>query len=114
MVTRKPPSRHRAGRDALTTIKLPNNLWGQIDRWRRKHGVRMRSEAIQLLLEQALGTDSGRRISRKFARTASDLAGRAIDRLADQSVTREEQAKRKRRLVKGPRELRTARRNVRN
>lgn len=114
MVTRKPPSRHRAGREARTTVRLPTDLWVQIDQWRREHGVRTRSDAIQRLLEQALGTDSGRRISRKFARKASDLAARAIDRLADQSVTRDEQAKRKQRLIKGPRELRTARRDIRN
>jgi hypothetical protein len=60
-------------------------------------------------LAQALGTDPGRQISRKFAAKASDLAGQAIDRLADPSATKEEQAKRKGRLIEGPRELRTER-----
>jgi Arc/MetJ-type ribon-helix-helix transcriptional regulator len=114
MVTRKPPSRHRAGRDALTTVRLPSDLWAQIDQWRREHGVKTHSEAIQRLLEQALGADPGRRTSHKLAAKASDLAGRVIDRLADRSATGEEQAKRKRRLIKGPREFRTPRRNVRN
>jgi metal-responsive CopG/Arc/MetJ family transcriptional regulator len=68
------------------TIGFPRNVWAQIDRWRREHGVRTRSEAIQRLLEQALGTEWGRRRSRKFATKASDLAGRVIDRLADRSA----------------------------
>jgi Arc/MetJ-type ribon-helix-helix transcriptional regulator len=114
MVTRKSPSRRRAGRDALTTVRLPSGLWAQIDQWRREHGVKTRSEAIRRLLEQSLGADPGRRASHKLAAKASDLAGRAIDRLADRSATGEEQAKRKQRLIKGPREFRTARRNVRN
>ena len=104
----------RAGRDGVTTIRLPRSVWGQIDRWRLEQGAKTRSEAIQRLLGQALGTDPGRHTSRKLAAKASDLAGRVIDRLADRSATGEEQAKRKRRLVKGPREFRTARRNVQN
>ena len=79
----------------------------QIDRWQREHGATTRSDAICRLLRQALGTDPGRRISRKFAAKASDLAGQVIDRLTDPSATTEEQATRKRRLIKGPREFRT-------
>jgi hypothetical protein len=106
-VTRKRPRRERAGREAVRPVRLPSNIWGQIDRWRDEHGAKSRSEAVLLLLERALGTDPGRRISRKFAAKASDLAAQAIDRLADPSATSEEQATRKRRLIKGPRELRT-------
>jgi hypothetical protein len=40
---------------------------------------------------------------------AAEMAGREIDRLADQSATNEEQAQRKRRLIKGPREFRDMR-----
>src|SRR6185437_8512573 len=93
--TRKRPRRRDAGANAVTTVGLPRHLWGQIDRWRREHGARTRSEAIQWLLEQALGTEPQRRTSRKLAAKASDLAGHAIDRLADRSATREEQAERK-------------------
>jgi hypothetical protein len=78
----------------------------QIDRWQREHGVKTRSDAICRLLKQALGADPGRRISRKFAAKASDLAGQVIDRLTDPSATTEEQANRKRRLIKGPRGFR--------
>jgi metal-responsive CopG/Arc/MetJ family transcriptional regulator len=95
----------------MVEVKLPRGVLGQIDRWRRRHGAETRSEAIRRLVERALRTDPGRRrMTRKFAATASELAARVIDRLADQSATSEEQAKRKRRLIKGPRELRTTRR----
>jgi hypothetical protein len=85
---------------------------GQIDRWRREHRVKTRSEAIQRLIEQALGTNPERRLSRKAARKASELAAREIDRLADPSAAPEEQSKRKRRLIEGPREFRRVRGDV--
>jgi metal-responsive CopG/Arc/MetJ family transcriptional regulator len=113
-VTRKRPRRSRAAGDAVMAVRVPGRVLGQIDRWRRKHGAKTRSEAIVRLVERALRTDPGRRVTRKFAATASELAGREIDRLADQSATTVEQAKRKRRLIKGPQELRTARRDLRN
>jgi hypothetical protein len=37
------------------------------------------------------------------------MASREIDRLGDQSVTNEERTRRKRRLIKGPREFRDVR-----
>ena len=110
---KKAHHRHTAG-DALIAVTLAKNLLRQIDRWRRGHGAKTRSEAIRRLLEQALGTDPERRVTRKFATAASELAGREIDRLADQSATSEEQAERKRRLIQGPQDLRTARRGSRN
>jgi metal-responsive CopG/Arc/MetJ family transcriptional regulator len=111
---RKRPGRHRAGRDPVATVRLPRTMWGQIDRWRREHGAKTRSEAIERLVEQALGSDPKRRRSRKLAVKVSKLATREIDRLADPSATKEEQTKRKRRLIKGPPEFRGVRRNIRN
>jgi hypothetical protein len=58
-----------------------------------------------------LGTDPARQTTHEAAAKASELAGRAIDRLMDPSVAAEEQAKRKRRLIKGPREFRSIRRD---
>jgi hypothetical protein len=96
----------------VTAVRLPRTTWEQIDLWRREHGAKTRSEAVRVLLQQALATDPGRPVSREFAAKASDLAGQAIDRLADPSATTEEQAKRKRRLIKGPQEFRPERRKV--
>lgn len=112
-VTRKAPRRYRRGGDVATAVSLPKAMWGRIDRWARDHGAETRSEAIRRLAEQALGSEMGRPISRAFAADASDLAGQVIDRLADRSATRTEQAKRKQRLIKGPGEFRTARRKAR-
>ncbi len=46
---------------------------------------------------------------KRSQRKAAEMAGREIDRLADQAATSEEQARRKRRLIKGPREFRDMR-----
>jgi metal-responsive CopG/Arc/MetJ family transcriptional regulator len=110
--TRKRPRRHRDAGGDVMAVSLPRSVLARIDRWRRKHGAKTRAEAIERLVELALGTDRGRRVTRKFAAKASELAAHAIDRLADQSATSEEQAQRKRRLIKGPRELRTPRRDL--
>jgi hypothetical protein len=113
-VVRKRPRGRRAAGEAVIAVTVSKSLLAQIDRWRRQRGAQTRSEAVGRLVEQALGIGQGRRMTRKFAATASELAGRAIDRLADQSATREERAKRKRRLIRGPQELRTTRRDLRN
>lgn len=46
----------------------------------------------------------------KRAAKAQDMASQEIDRLSDASATGEEQQRRKRRLLKGPKELRDIRR----
>jgi hypothetical protein len=45
-------------------------------------------------------------VRKRSQRKAAAMAGREIDRLGDQGATREERARRKRRLIKGPREFR--------
>jgi hypothetical protein len=112
--TRKRPRRRRAAGGAVIAVSLPRSVLGRVDRWRRKHGAKTRAEAIERLVELALRADRGRRVTRKFAAKASELAGRVIDGLADRSATSLEQAQRKRRLIKGPRELRTTRRDLRH
>jgi hypothetical protein len=49
--------------------------------------------------------------SKGAKRKAAKMAGREIDRLGDQTATSEERARRKRRLIKGPREFRDIRKN---
>jgi hypothetical protein len=48
-------------------------------------------------------------VRKRSQRKAAEMAGREIDRLGDQTATREERAQRKRRLIKGPREFRNVR-----
>ena len=52
-----------------------------------------------------------RQFGKDAKRKAAKMAGREIDRLGDQAATREERARRKRRLIKGPREFRDIRKN---
>jgi predicted DNA-binding ribbon-helix-helix protein len=49
------------------------------------------------------------RLGNKAVSKSSELAGKTIDRLSDQSAPLEEQEKRKRRLLKGPAEFRDIR-----
>jgi hypothetical protein len=69
------------------------------------------SEAIRRLVEIGLagrGKSPARR-SEKNAAKAKELAGKTIDGLADIAAPAEEQATRKRRLLKGPEEFRDVR-----
>lgn len=52
-----------------------------------------------------------RRLSKGAKRKAAEMAAREIDRLGDPTATREERARRKRRLIKGPREFRDIRKS---
>jgi hypothetical protein len=51
-------------------------------------------------------------VRKRSRRKAAEMAAREIDRLGDQTVTSAERAKRKRRLIKGPREFRGLRENL--
>ncbi len=67
-----------------------------------------RPEAIRRLLGRALAGERGTHSSTKnnTARTASDMAADAVERVSDKSVPVEEQARRQRVLIKGPKEFR--------
>jgi hypothetical protein len=54
---------------------------------------------------------STRQLGKDAKRKAAKMAGREIDRLGDQTATREERARRKRQLIKGPPEFRDIRKN---
>jgi hypothetical protein len=69
-----------------------------------------RPEAVRRLVELGLeGMQPMRRRSPKAGSKALDLAGNQIDKLVDRSATDEERQKRKRRLLKRPKELREIR-----
>ena len=88
-----------------------------IEKWRGKQKpIPNVSEAIRRLVELGLAKDHpGEKPTRKAgSRTersskASELAGKAIDRLGDKSAPVEERERRKRRLIKGPQEFRDVR-----
>jgi hypothetical protein len=81
-----------------------------LDAWAKKHDV-SRSEAIRRLVELGLTvkTRKAKQPSPARAARAKELAAKAIDKMIDPAAPPEEQAQRRRRLIKGPLEFREAR-----
>ena len=80
----------------------------QIDQWRKAQpDLPGRAEAIRRLVELGL-TASHRRKQAPVAGAvrAKELAATAIDKMSDGGATADDQANRKRRLLKGPEEFR--------
>jgi len=93
----------------LVNFRMSTGTIAQVDKWAASQSNRPdRSEALRRLVDIALATESRStaRPSATSAARASDMAGTEIDRQADQSASVEERDKRKRRLLKGPREFR--------
>jgi hypothetical protein len=93
--------------DPMTAFRLSPELKERVDFWAAGQPDRpSRSEAIRRLIEMSLGAKP---TGKKPAAKASELAAQAIDHLGDPSATEDEQAFRKRRLLKGPKEFRDIR-----
>ena len=75
----------------------------------RQKPVLNAAEAIHRLIEMGLASAPQAVPRGQTKAKASELAGEMIDRLSDRSAPAEEQAKRKRRLIKGPSEFREMR-----
>ena len=87
-------------------------LMQKVEKWRAKQQpLPNLSEAIRQLVELALSQTATGRPSRKAARSARSAAGSTLDHLADKTASAGEQASRKRRLLKGPREFRAVRKD---
>src|SRR5260370_29394800 len=99
------------GQDSLVGVRLPPELIARIDSWAKREGAATRSDAIRRLVDQSLAATDRPHVTgaHKGASRARELAGRELDRLGDQSAMTDEQQKRKRRLVKGPAEVRDLR-----
>jgi hypothetical protein len=81
----------------------------RLDRWSREHCM-SRSQAIRRLLELGLRrAPKNDRFSHVARAKASALASEVVDQLIDATASEEEQLKRKRRLIHGPREFRDVR-----
>ena len=116
MAKRVVTSKKRRGRPAarqapVTALRLPGELRARVDAWAaQQQGAPGRSEAIRRLVETALAAAGPvKKLPKKIAAKARRLAGNTIDRLIDKSAPPAEQAKRKRRLLKGPPEFRRIR-----
>jgi hypothetical protein len=90
---------------------LPPTLLAAVEAWAKKQvDDPNRSEAIRRLVEIGLGSAKiARGQKRSDSPTARDLAAAQIDRLTDPAAPADEQAHRKRRLLKGPEEFREVR-----
>jgi hypothetical protein len=88
----------------------PTQLAG-LDAWIARQDAQLsRPEAIRRLLEQALAVSQPAKSRTQKARSkALHLASTQLDRLLDPSASDEERQRRKRRLLKGPKEFRDMR-----
>ena len=108
----KKRGRPATGRDPFVGIRLPAELIQAVELWAGRNDTPSRSEAIRRLVELGLAASaSARPHSAKTRAKAADMAHEELDRHADQSATPEEQARRKRRLMKGPKEFRDMRKD---
>jgi hypothetical protein len=90
------------------SFRLANDRKQAVDEWAVKQPDKpKRSEALRRLVEHGLRTAQLRKPhSKETAAKASKFAGREIDKVADKSASAEVREKRKRRLLKGPKEFR--------
>ena len=110
VITKTPKKRPSVTGD-LVGVRIQPDMAKSIDGWRRQQAdLPGRPEAIRRLVEMALASAGpAPKRNKKTAAKAAALAGTMIDWLGDKSAPPEEQAKRKRRLVKGPSEFREMR-----
>jgi hypothetical protein len=97
----------RAGRDAISAVKMSERLTADVDAWAAAHRT-VRSDAIRQLIELGLrampSTDpiGGARCDPV---DIEDLAIKLIDQLLDPSLPIDERERRIRRLTEGPPEF---------
>jgi hypothetical protein len=109
----KKRGRPATGKDPLISFRIPEPLILEIDRMAAYDGSG-RSATVRRLIELGLAASTSSRPRGPKARAkAADMAAETIDRHTDQAATPEEQASRKRRLLKGPKEFRDIRRITR-
>lgn len=113
----KPKKRGRpaTGRDPMMGFRASPLLRASIVKWAENQpDMPTLSEATRRLVELGLAGNAKvpARRSEKNAAKAKALAAEAIDRLSDSAAHPEEQASRKRRLLKGPEEFRDLRLDI--
>lgn len=105
-VKRKKAGRPATGTEPVYGVRIADALMKQIMDWGKSQGA-TRSEAIRRLVELGLKVKPARPVSKPGRRLrARELANKAIEKIIDPSAPPEEQAKRRRRLTKGPTEFR--------
>jgi hypothetical protein len=110
-VKQKVMGRPRTGTTPLMGFRADPVIRASIVRWAEKQpDMPTLSEAIRRLVELGLTVKSKGRQSNEGQRLrAREMAGNAIDVMTDSTAHVEDQASRKRRLLKGPEEFRETR-----
>jgi hypothetical protein len=95
-------------------VRLQPPMLTALDEWiGRQKLSQSRPEAIRRLLERALKLWPNKKpLSKQAAQKASYLANRAAEQIVDKSMPQEEQERRKRALIKGPKEFREIREDL--
>jgi hypothetical protein len=103
----------RTGITPLLAVDTSDKLHSRIERWAvRQTDKPSLFEAARRLIEIGLGGSKPvTRHNPKTAAKASAMAEQAVESLIDKAAPPVERAKRKRRLIKGPREFRGLRNN---
>lgn len=108
--TKKTRGRPATGTGVQIGTRWPEDTVAAIERWAAAQDDKPgRSEAIRRLVELGLAKKPAAKSSPRVAARAAELAGNVIDEQADPAATTEEQASRKKRLVKGPEGFRDVR-----
>jgi hypothetical protein len=97
----------RAGRDAISAVKMSERLTADVDAWAEAHGA-VRSDAIRQLIEfglRAMLSPDGIGCARCDPVEIEDLAVKQIGQLLDPSLPVDERERRIRRLTEGPPEF---------
>jgi hypothetical protein len=104
----KGTARSRTGITPLLAVETSDELHSRIERWAAQQTDKPSLfDAARRLIEIGLGGSKPvTRHNPKTAAKASAMAEQAVDHLIDKSAPPVERAKRKRRLIKGPREFR--------
>ncbi|WP_210421682.1 hypothetical protein [Tardiphaga sp. OK246] len=100
------------GTGTVIGVRMLDELLASIDAWIAAQNERdlSRPKAIRHLVELGLtGATAGRAKKSAKSSKSTELAGNQLDKMTDVSASPEEQATRKRRLLKGPSEFRDVR-----
>ena len=114
-----PKKRGRAakGNDPVRTFRLSDGFMATLDAWIAEQNDRpSRTEAIYRLVELGLtvkskGLPKNEAASQGTRRRARELAGSAIDEMTDTAASADDQGNRRRRLIGGPEEFQSVRRD---
>jgi hypothetical protein len=110
-IPKKRPGRpSTGGRKSGILVRLPVDQLETLDAWiGRQDDEPSRPEAIRRLVELGLTVKPTAKPSSRVAARAAELAAKVIDKRVDPAAPAEEQASRKKRLLKGPEAFREVR-----